>query len=251
MIEFVCAGAGYSAKNIIESVSFTAAPAEITVILGKNGTGKSTLLRAASGSLKYSGSIKIDGVETRELSAARRAKMLSVMPQLLRSPGITVRELVSCGRQPYTGMLGILSKDDRNSVEKLIYDAGLYKIADSRLDSISGGELQKAYFAMLLAQDTPNLMLDEPTSHLDAEYLGSLSSFLTSAKNKGKTVLAVLHDINFTLTLADKIVFISEGKAAFTGSAEEFVHSRTAERIFGMKSYRCVDENGENRIFYQ
>lgn len=249
MIQLKDVCAGYGGKKILDSVSFGASDGEITVILGKNGCGKSTLLRAVSGNLKYGGSITLDGLETGKLNPSQRAKMLSAMPQMLRSPGITVRSLVSFGRQPYTGLCGILSKADRDIVERVIDETGLAHLAEKRLDQISGGELQKAYFAMLLAQDTPNLTLDEPSSHLDAEYIGCMADFLTSAKNAGKAVLAVLHDINHTVSLADKIVFLGDGGVIFSGSRRGFIESGVAEERLGLIKYVCPGDSGE-RIFY-
>lgn len=251
MIELKDVCTGYGGKKILNSVSFAASGGEITVILGKNGCGKSTLLKAVSGSLKYSGSITLDGSETGKLRPPQRAKMLSAMPQLLRSPGITVRSLVSFGRQPYTGICGILSEADRDIVERVIDETGLAHLAEKRLDQISGGELQKAYFAMLIAQDTPNLTLDEPSSHLDAEYLGCMTDFLSSAKNAGKAVLAVFHDINYTLSIADKIVFLGGGGVIFSGSRQDFIESGTAEKHLGLRRYVCRDEYGAERTFYQ
>ena len=251
MIELKDVCVGYSGKKILNSVSFTASDGEITVILGKNGCGKSTLLKAVSGNLKYSGSITLDGCETGKLNPPQRAKMLSAMPQMLRSPGITVSSLVSFGRQPYTGLCGILSKSDRDIVERVIEETGLAHLAEKRLDQISGGELQKSYFAMLIAQDTPNLTLDEPSSHLDAEYLGCMTDFLVSAKNAGKAVFAVFHDINYTLSIADKIVFLNEGGVIFSGSKQDFITSGTVESQLGLRQYVCHDGDGSERTFFQ
>ena len=120
MIELNDVSVGYRGKPILSNISFTVSDGEICALLGHNGCGKSTLLRAVTGSLGYVGSIRIDGQETGRLSPTRRAKLLSLMPQLMARPSISVYELVSFGRQPYTGISGILSKSDRQKIDAAI-----------------------------------------------------------------------------------------------------------------------------------
>ena len=250
MIEFEHVAAAYGKRKIINDVSFIAESGEITVLFGKNGCGKSTLIRTVAGNLSYSGSILIDGTETKRLKPHERARRLAVMPQILRSPQITVRELVSYGRQPYTGISGILSKKDNEKVTCAIKNAGIEALADAYIDRISGGERQKAYFAMLLAQDTDNIILDEPGAFLDAEYMNVLCSFLIRAKENGKTVLTVLHDINRTLEIADKIAVFHEN-TVFTVSPQCFVDNQTAERLFNLRRFDCVDANGKATVLFR
>lgn len=239
MIECKNVIAAYGKKEILHSVSFTAEPARITVILGKNGCGKSTLLRAVAGLIPYGGCITVDGDEVRNMRSAQRARRVSLMPQLLHSPDITVRRLVSYGRSPYTGFSGTLSPADRQKVEQVMEKTGISALADSYLGRISGGERQKAYFAMLLAQDAPDLLLDEPGAHLDSEYMKSLCGFLREERSAGKTVVAVLHDINRAIELADRIIVIHKGSCIFNGTADEFCGSDIPESIFGLQRLEC------------
>lgn len=249
MIELNDVSVGYRGKPILSNISFTVSDGEICALLGHNGCGKSTLLRAVMGSLGYTGSIRIDGQETRRLSNDR-AKLISLMPQLMARPSISVYELVSFGRQPYTGISGILSKSDRQKIDEAIQKTRLEPLALSRCDRISGGELQRAYLAMVLAQDTPNLLLDEPAAHLDARYERQISDFLLALKADRRAVLAVLHNINHALAIADRIIVIDSGKLVFNGNRAEFADRQIAETYFGLRRYTCRDDRGNGAEFY-
>lgn len=249
MIELYDVSVGYKGKPVVENISFTVSDGEICALLGHNGCGKSTLLRAVMGSLGYVGSIRIDGQETRRLSNDR-AKLISLMPQLMARPSISVYELVSFGRQPYTGISGILSKSDRQKIDDAIQKARLLPLVESRCDRISGGELQRAYLAMVLAQDTPNLLLDEPAAHLDARYERQISDFLLALKADRRAVLAVLHNINHALAIADRIIVIDSGRLVFNGNRAEFADRQIAETYFGLRRYTCRDDRGNGAEFY-
>ena len=249
MIELNDVSVGYKGKPVLENISFKVNDGEICALLGHNGSGKSTLLRAVMGSLGYTGSIRIDGQETRRLSNDR-AKLISLMPQLMARPSISVYELVSFGRQPYTGISGILSKSDRQKIDAAIQKTRLEPLALSRCDRISGGELQRAYLAMVLAQDTPNLLLDEPAAHLDARYERQISDFLLALKADRRAVLAVLHNINHALSIADRIIVIDTGRLVFNGNRAEFADRQIAETYFGLRRYTCRDDRGNGAEFY-
>lgn len=250
MIELTNVSTGYGKRFVVQNLSFQAKSGEITILLGKNGRGKSTLLRAISGGLPYTGSIQLDGREVRSMKPRLRAQSLGVMPQILRNPDITVRELVSYGRQPYTGLTGILQEKDQDMVSEAISQVGIESLSESYVNQISGGERQKAYFAMLLAQDTPNLLLDEPGAFLDAEAMNRLGDFLRQAKDRGRTVLAVMHDVNRALELADQVVAICED-SPFIGTPEQVVEERIPQRFFGLEGFRCQSETGRTITFFQ
>ncbi|MGI6497387.1 MAG: ABC transporter ATP-binding protein [Oscillospiraceae bacterium] len=251
MLECYDVSVSYNKKRVLGSVSFRAEPGQITVLLGKNGCGKTTLFRALSGNLRYSGSIVADGCQISGLPAHKRARLVSVMPQVLRSPDITVCDLVAFGRQPYTGISGVLSAKDRKIVQDAIEKTGLSALAHTKISRISGGERQKAFFAMLLAQDTPNLLLDEPGAHLDAKYMNSMFRFLNEEKNKGKTVVAVLHDINGAVEIADQIVVIHNGRTMFCGTPADFCLSCVAEEVFGLRKFTCEHADGTSILFFR
>lgn len=250
MIECKNLSIGYNKKVIAKDLSFVAKSGEITVILGKNGCGKSTLLKSIVGILPFTGEILIDGESVKSLNASRLSKMISLMPQMLGSPSITVRELVAYGRHPYTGLYGRLSGADRNKVESTISELGIEHIADLKLDRISGGERQKAYFAMLMAQDTATIMLDEPNSHIDSEYSTNICNFLIAERQKGKTVIAVLHDINRAIDIADKIIVIDDEKIVFDGMSEDLTQSDIPSRVFGLTRYDGVASDGKTTCIF-
>lgn len=250
VIELTEVSVFYGKKAAAKNISFCANTGEITVLLGKNGSGKSTLVRACCGSLSYNGNIKLDGEEVSKMKPMHRSRVLSVMPQIQRSPGVSVKEMVSYGRQPYTGISGILSKKDKEIVQSTIEKTGLTQFSQSSVSTLSGGERQRAYFAMLLAQDTPNVILDEPGTFLDAEYMNFLCSFLLRQKNEGKTVLAVLHDINRAVEIADRLVVLDRG-ICFNGNSQEFIESDCAQSLFGLEKYECTDKDGNRRVFYR
>lgn len=231
----------YSKKIILDDISFTAGDSEITVILGKNGSGKSTLLSALTGNFPYEGSIRINDHEISTLRSSKRAGLVAIMPQSLVSPDVSVSELVSFGRQPYTGISGVLTRNDRRVIQKAMADTGITDLAEKSVNCISGGEKQKAFFAMMLAQETPVILLDEPTSHLDAQYSKRFSAFLGSAAQAGKTVVAVMHDINHALDIADRIILLDNKKLIFNSDTKSFMNSSCIETVFGLKRFECCD----------
>lgn len=250
MIEFRSVSVGAGNKNILRDISFTCADGSTTVILGKNGSGKTTLLRAASGAVKYGGSIMIDGAEASEIPASSRSRLVSIMPQVLPQPKVTVRELARFGRQPYTGLSGRLSPKDIKEADAAIEKAGMAKLSGRAVNTLSGGERQRAYFALLLAQDTKNVMLDEPSAHLDAGGSRAIGNFIGLLAKRGKTLISVMHDINSACEIADNIAVISEGELVFFGGTQSFCEERIPERFFDMTKYVC--QSGEqHRIIYR
>ena len=250
MIEFENLSAFYGKKKVLKNISLTAENGEITIILGKNGSGKSTLFRTLTGLLGYTGSVRADGSEVKSTSANRRGKLIALMPQQLAKPQITVRELVSYGRQPYTGFSGILSKDDDLAVCRAMEQTQTDVFSDTPADKISGGELQRAYLAMIMAQNAPNLALDEPCSHLDPEYGKRTAEFLQNAANEGKAVLAIYHDLNQAMEIAHKIAVLREGELIFFGSPKDFADSDLPESLFSLRRFECEDESGTKRVFF-
>ena len=221
-------------KNILSDISFKVNKGEICVIIGKNGSGKTTLLRAISSNVAYSGDLIISGTPLKDMKLTERAKMIASMPQALPIAPISVKELVSFGRHPYTGMTGLLVKADKEIVETAITETDIYHITDRNLSIISGGELRKAYFAMMLAQRCPILLCDEPTANLDTKHQKQILELLKKQKSKGNTVLCVLHDINQAIAIADRILLIDGGRLAFDGTPEELSANKIPEKYFGL-----------------
>ncbi|MBR5445736.1 MAG: ABC transporter ATP-binding protein [Clostridia bacterium] len=251
MLTFEELGVSRGGRVILEKVSFSLRPGKITVLLGKNGAGKSTLIGCLNGLVPYSGQIFLDGQPLAQYPAAERAKRIGILPQFLPSSGFPVRTLVSLGRNPHIGSSGRFSAADRKAVEDAMVLAGIDGFADRRTDTLSGGEKQRAYLAMVLAQDTPILVLDEPASHLDADVLRRLMTLLRElADRHGKTLLVILHDLTEALALADDIVVFDNHTCVFSGTAEEWLDSPVPETIFGVRRYVCTNE-GEKQIFFR
>ncbi len=243
MIEFCDVGV----KGILSPCSFSAQKGDLTVIIGRNGSGKSTLLSCIT-DLKHSGDILMEGVSISSLSPRERAKLCAVMPQKLPCPKVTVRELVSFGRTPYVPLSGKLGGEDKDKVDWAIETAGLGRFCDRDVDTLSGGERRKAFFAMTLAQDTPNIALDEPTAHLDMRSRFDFTALLEKMK-PCKTLVVVLHELTEVMRSADKIIALDKGEKVFEGCAEECMKNRVPEKYFGIELTGDRKEGFAARIF--
>lgn len=236
-------------KNILHEISFAANKGEVTALIGKNGSGKTTTLRAAAGDIKYVGKIIAEDRELSLVSPKERARIVSLMPQMLPSPHITVEELVRLGRFPYAGAYGVPDEKDLAMVSESLRLAGISHMRRSFVDEISGGERQGAFLAMLLSQDTPVVMLDEPGAHLDVGKRRKLYEMMRTMSDRGKAVLCVMHDINDALSLCDKIILLDKGRPVFSGTPESFHSSGLAKDVFGLE--KCtLTKNGEDCVYY-
>lgn len=229
--------ASYGNTKVLDRVSFDIKPGTITALIGANGAGKTTLVRCLTGEIQdYKGKILLDGKELRSFSAKSRAKEIACLPQQLPCPHITVQDLVSFGRAPYTALTGKLSPGDREAVNLALERSQTTHLAHSFVDQLSGGQQKKAFFAMTMAQDTPIIILDEPTAHLDAAsrfaYLDLLQSMCSQT---GKTFLVVMHDLTDVLRYAHQIVVLKDQSVCFVGTAEECLENAIAETVFGIR----------------
>lgn len=228
--------ADYGTNTILKNISFTAQAGSITAVVGRNGAGKSTLVRCLMGEKQdFKGHITLDGADVRAMGAAKRATVLACLPQVLPRPHVTVEELVSFGRTPYTPLSGRLTPQDQQIVCRSIAAVGLDDLKGRFVDDLSGGERKKAFFAMTLAQDTTVVVLDEPTAHLDTisrfEFLSLLDKL---RKETHKTFLVIMHDLPDVLRCADQIIAIHNKTVAFTGTAEQFLAEDLPRRLFGI-----------------
>ncbi len=224
--------ATYRRKTVLKNISFSVEPGSIAALIGRNGAGKSTLIQCLMGEkTDYLGGITLDGQDVCQLSLTDRASCIACLPQLLPRPHVTVRELVNFGRTPYVPLSGKLSQTDVDAVEQAISAVGLPDSADAYVDTLSGGEQKKAFFAMTLAQDTPVVILDEPTAHLDT---ASRFEFLDLLVKTNKTYLLVMHELPEVLRYADHIIAIHEHGVAFDGSPEECLALGIPESCFGV-----------------
>ena len=234
-LEFRNVTLSYGGKPALEQVSFTA-EAGITVLLGRNGAGKTSLLRCLTGEKRsYAGSILLDGTEVRALRPGERARRIAYLPQELPQPRVTVEELVCFGRSPYLSLTGSLTEADKRAVEIALSLTGMAEFSGRPVDSLSGGERQKAYLAMVLAQETPLVVLDEPTAQLDAAARLELCGLLKLLHAQtGRSFLAVMHELPEALCLADRVAVLHERALAFFGTPEEALAQGIPKACFGI-----------------
>ena len=200
---------GYSHKVIAADINAQIKGGELTCLIGRNGTGKSTLMRTLAGFLKpLGGSALLDGHDVSRLSPAERSHLISVvLTDRVDVDGMRVKDLVSVGRQPYTGFFGKMSSDDEEVVNKAIADVGMTDFAGRQVNSLSDGERQKVMIAKALAQQTPVILLDEPTAFLDYPSKKEMFQMLSQlCHEQGKAVLVSTHDLDIALPIADSVI---------------------------------------------
>lgn len=250
MLQFHDIHARFGEKEVLHGVTLTLRPHRLTVILGRNGSGKSTLLRCLNQEIPYTGTICEGEKNLALLGPRERARTVAILPQTMPAPHITAWEMAALGRTPYLDLTGRMSPKDREAVNRALTDADAVQLADRFVDTLSGGERQRVSLAMILAQNTPIAALDEPTAHLDQSYeaafLRQLRAIMQSRK---KTFLVVLHDLTLAAEYADDLVVLHEGRVVFSGTKEVCLRNGVLEKIFGVKSYRFVD-NGEEKLFF-
>ena len=207
----------------------------LVALLGQNGAGKSTLLRALTcDEHPLAGTIIVNGKPLEDMSQKERSRLLGlVSTERVQTGALTVTELVGLGRQPHTGFLGRLDEEDREIVRQSMADAGIIEKAGEYIASLSDGERQKAMIARALAQQTPIIILDEPTAFLDvASRIETMRLLQTLAHDRGKAVLLSSHDISQSLMLADELWLITTDRQVVTGSTQELVSSGTMDHLF-------------------
>ena len=251
MIDFRGVGVELRGRKILDSCTFSLEKRKITVLLGRNGSGKTTLVNCLNGMLRYTGEICLEGRSLALIGRRELARRIAILPQRLPNTDLSVKSLVALGRNPYVDAVGRLNEYDRSVVSCAMADAGVGSFAEERVNNLSGGERQRAFLGMTLAQETDVLVMDEPTAYLDVYARRELTELIKSlARNKEKTMLVIMHDIDEALAVADNIVLLDEGRCVFSGTKERFLSGGVAEKHFGLKRY-AFEENGETTIFFR
>lgn len=230
--------AGYGNKNVLNGLSVTLPAGKITALIGPNGCGKSTLLKCFSRLLTpTSGSLRLGGDDLSTLHGRILARKLALLPQQHIAPeGISVRELVGYGRSPWLNLWGRLGAQDKAVVECSMQETQIVDLANQRVSELSGGQRQRVFMAMVLAQDTPLLLLDEPTTYLDISHQVELMGLLHRQNQKGKTVVAVLHDLNQASRYCDHLVLMSAGKIIAQGAPEAVMTPALLAQVFNIEA---------------
>ena len=245
MLEVKSLSAGYSDTHVLEHVDFRIPSGKVTVILGPNGCGKSTLLKALCGIIPAdSGQVVLDGENILTLPQRQLAQRVAYLAQSRQIPDITVERLVLHGRFPYLGYPRRYRKEDYAIADAAMKTMGAAELADELVQNLSGGQRQKVYIAMALAQDTPVILLDEPTTYLDISHQLQLMQQARMLAAQGKTVAMIIHDLPHAFQTADHMILMQEGKIVADGTPEQIYASGMISSVFGVRLCRTGTEGG-------
>ena len=235
MIQLKGLSKSFGKKPVVENVSLTIEPKKITSFIGPNGAGKSTLLSMVSRLLDAdTGEVLLDQANVKKMKSNEFAKRVAILKQANHlNIRLTVRELVSFGRYPYSK--GRLNAEDEKFVDQALEYMNLMDMQDKFLDELSGGQKQRAFISMVIAQDTEYILLDEPLNNLDMKHSVQIMKILRKLVDElGKTVVIVLHDINFASVYSDRIVALKDGRLVKDGPTHEIINSEALREVYDM-----------------
>jgi len=225
----------YGETEILHEVTLEVHAGEVVSLIGPNGAGKTTMLRAISGVLPLqSGSVEVNGRDLSTMPISERARLLAVVPQARKlTPEYTVQQAVMMGRTPYLGWLGNPSKKDLDKVDWAIDRTGISELVERRVDELSGGEQQLVLVARALAQDSPVILLDEPTAHLDLRHQATILDLVHSlASERNLAVLMSLHDLNLVSIFSDRIALLDQGTILADGQPHDVLTRDQLSRVY-------------------
>ncbi|KAD4060072.1 ATP-binding cassette domain-containing protein [Arthrobacter yangruifuii] len=230
---------GYDERKVVDSLSLTLPAGRITIIVGANACGKSTLLRGLARLLKPAGgTVYLNGKDIHAQPSRQVARTLGLLPQTPTAPeGITVADLVGRGRYPHQGWFRQWTAADDDAVAAALAATDTADLAGRNVDELSGGQRQRVWIAMALAQETDILLLDEPTTFLDVTHQIEVLDLITDLNRRaGTTVAIVLHDLNLAARYADHLVAMKDGRIAAEGAPADVVTEELVETVFGLAS---------------
>ncbi len=240
----------YGKDIALKDISLDLEMGKLYAVIGPNGSGKTTLIKLLSRHLKQnSGEILLDNKEYKTVSRKEFAKRISLMPQGRNTPDIRVLDLVSYGRYPYLDFSQRFNEEDCDCIRFALEITNTVDLAELNLKNLSGGERQRVYLAMLLAQNTPYVLLDEPTTYLDISAELEVIELFNILKQRGKCIVSIMHNIGTALKFADQIIVMDKGKIVSVGSAEETVNSGVVEKVFGVKCKKLLHNQKTEYIF--
>ncbi len=235
---------GYGDRRIVTDLSVVVPTGQVSVIIGANGCGKSTVLRGLARLLSpITGTVLLDGRSIASMPSKEVARVMGLLPQAPVAPeGITVADLVSRGRYPHQGWFRRWSHADDQAVGEALRATGTAELADRPIDEMSGGQRQRVWIAMALAQETDLLLLDEPTTYLDLTHQVEVLDLLTDLnRRRGTTIVIVMHDLNLACRYADHLIAMRDGQITQQGRPSEVITAETMLEVFGL-SASIVDD---------
>ena len=233
----------YGEHTVVAGLDLTLPSGGFTVIIGPNGCGKSTLLRSLARSVQpREGTVSLDGRDLASYGRKDLAKRIGILAQSPVAPAaITVADLVARGRHPHQSLLRQWSRADESAVASALAEVGVEELSDRLVEELSGGQRQRAWIAMALAQETPLLLLDEPTTYLDIAHQIEVLDLLSRLHADGRTLVAVLHDLNLAARYASHIVAMRDGVIAAQGSPAEVITPDLLQRVFDLDALVLAD----------
>ena len=245
MVEVRELSAGYGGEAVLRHVTMSFPTGKVLALLGPNGCGKSTRTKTALGLLpKLGGEVLIDGVSTESLTPRQIARKATYLAQNRNVPSITARRMVLHGRFPYLSYPRRYRPEDHAIAQRALEWADGLELADRSMQSLSGGQRQKVYVAMALAQDTETVFMDEPTTYLDVKHQIEVMAVARRLAEQGRSVVAVLHDLCLAMRTADVVAVLWEGQLLQVGTPEEVFTSGVLDRVFGVAVKRVRTDSG-------
>lgn len=248
MIRFKNVSISYGKREVVHDISFDLKQGNSLVMLGPNGCGKTTILRALAGLIPYKGSILLDGIEVRKYKREEMAKKVAYLGQMMFGDfSYTVEETVSmgCYASKKKSWFMYMTKEEKSKIDEILVQMDLDTLRDRPITNLSGGQLQRVFLARTFAQEPDYILLDEPTNHMDLRYQKELLEYLTAwEKNENHTLIGVFHDVSFATQIADRFLMIREGRNISYG--EHCMESSILKETFGFDFVDYMENSYKN-----